>query len=156
MAGDTLVADSGMNGVKLAAEHLGLQPTVSSSRSGSATLKYQAQSGRIVQPSGVAVNSFGVLSIDLNKRARRKTSGCLHYNRQYKVIMCDKHGYARASWKRHLAEYQHLETSRHQTGCGPVSRIRGDQAGARNTALMESLYHTCSPAGRDVCAKERH
>jgi hypothetical protein len=38
-------------------------------------------------------------------RAHRSAADCLHYNTEYKVLICKEHGYAIASWKRHLADY---------------------------------------------------
>jgi hypothetical protein len=40
-----------------------------------------------------------------DSQAHRNAADCLHYNLQYRVLICKEHGYAIASWKRHLTDY---------------------------------------------------
>lgn len=43
---------------------------------------------------------------------RRNTAvECFHYNAAHRVLICREHGYAVASWKRHLSDYHACSTS---------------------------------------------
>ena len=48
-------------------------------------------------------SGFGVLSLE--SHTYRDATDCLHYNPRFRVLICKEHGYAVASWKRHLSDY---------------------------------------------------